>query len=89
MSIKVIVSLEVADYASFKSAFEQARPYREEAGISESEAYRNIDSPNNVWVIGTATSQETFREFFASDAQKARMKNAGVISPPTVTFVEP
>ena len=76
------------DYASFKSRFEQGRPYREEAGIS-AEAYRNIDSPNNVWVIGTATSKEAFRGFFASDAQKERMKNAGVISPPTVTFMEP
>ena len=89
MSIKVIISLEVADYASFKSGFEQGRPYREEAGISESDAYRNIDSPNNVWVIGTATSKEAFLEFFASDAQKERMKNAGVISLPTVTFMEP
>ena len=76
------------DYTSFKSRFEQGRPYREEAGIS-AEAYRNIDSPNNVWVIGTATSKEAFRGFFASDAQKERMKNAGVISPPTVTFMEP
>ena len=76
------------DYASFKSRFEQGRPHREEAGIS-AEAYRNIDSPNNVWVIGTATSKEAFRGFFASDAQKERMKNAGVISPPTVTFMEP
>ena len=76
------------DYTSFKSRFEQGRPYREEAGIS-AEAYRNIDSPNNVWVIGTATSKEAFRGFFASDAQKERMKNAGVISPSTATFMEP
>ena len=89
MSIKVIISLEVADYASFTSGFEQGRPYREEAGISESDAYKNIDSPNNVWVIGTATSKEAFLGFFASDAQKERMKNAGVISLPTVTFMEP
>ena len=88
MSIKVIISLEVADYASFKSGFEQGRPYREEAGISESDAYRNIDSPNDVWVIGTATSKEAFLEFFASDAQKERMKNAGIISSPTITFLE-
>ena len=89
MSIKVIVSFEVADYTSFKSVFEQARSYREEAGISQSEAYKNTDSPSNVWVIGAATSKEAFLEFFASDAQKERMKNAGVISPPTVTFIEP
>ena len=81
MSMKVIVSLEVADYASFKSGFEQGRSYREEAGISESEAYRYIDSPNNMWVIGTATSKEEFLGFFTSDSQKERMENASVLHP--------
>lgn len=88
MTIKVIVSFEVRDFDDFKAGFEQARPHREEAGISESEAYRNLDSSNNVWVIGTATSKEAFLGFFASDAQKERMKNAGIISPPTITFLE-
>ena len=88
MGIKIIISFEVADFADFKSVFQKGRPYREEAGISESEAYRNIDSPNSVWVIGTATSKEAFMDFFASDAQKERMKDAGVISPPTITFLK-
>ena len=88
MSIKVIISFEVADFIGFKSVFEQLRSYREEAGISESEAYQSIDSPNSVWVIATATSKETFLEFFAADAQKERMKYAGVNSPPTITFLE-
>ena len=60
MSLKVVISFEVADFTDFKSVFEQGRPYREEASISESEAYRNIDSPNSVWVIDTATSREAF-----------------------------
>ena len=88
MGIKIIISFEVADFADFKSVFQKGRPYREEAGISESEAYRNIDSPNSVWVIGTATSKEAFMDFFASDAQKERMKDAGVISHPTITFLK-
>ena len=88
MSIKIIMSFEVAEFANFKAGFENGRPYREEAGICDSEAYQSIDSPNNVWVIGTATSKEAFLEFFASDAQKERMKNAGIISPPTITFLK-
>jgi len=88
MSVKVIVSVDVADFTAFKSVFETGRSAREEAGIPESEAYQNIDSPNNVWVIGTATSKEAFLAMFASDAQKERMKNAGVISAPTITFLE-
>ncbi|MCL0031557.1 hypothetical protein M1N55_05960 [Dehalococcoidia bacterium] len=77
MSVKIIVSLEVENFDHFKSVFEKGRPYREQAGISESDAYRNIDSPKSAYVIGTATSKEVFIEFFTSDAQKERMKNAG------------
>jgi hypothetical protein len=47
-----------------------------------------MDSPNNVWVIGTVTSKEAFWAFMTSDAQKERMKTAGVVSPPTVTLLE-
>ena len=88
MSVKVIVSVNVADFADFKSGFEKGRSAREEAGISESEAYQNMDAPNNVWVIGTATSKEAILEFFASAAQTERMKGAGVISAPTITILE-
>jgi hypothetical protein len=88
MSIKFVISFEVANFDDFKTGFEQGRPFREEAGISESEAYRNLDSSNNVWVLGTVTYKEAFLEFFGTDAQKERMKNAGIISPPTITFLE-
>ena len=60
MSVKVIVSVGVADFTDFKSGFDQGRPQCEEAGISESEAYQNMDSLNNLWVIGMATSKEAF-----------------------------
>jgi hypothetical protein len=88
MSVKVVISLEVADFATFKSVFEQSASHREEAGITESGAYQNMDSPNNVWVIGIVTSKEAFWAFMTSDAQKERMKTAGVVSPPTVTLLE-
>ena len=88
MSIKIIISLDVSDFDQFKSVFETAREYREEAGISESEAYRNIGSPNNVWIIATAVSKEAFFEFFSSDAQKERMKQASVSGSPTITLLE-
>ena len=47
-----------------------------------------MDAPNNAWVIGTAPSKEAFTVLFSSTAQKERMINAGVISPPTVTLLE-
>ena len=87
MSVKVLLSLEVEDFNKMKSVFDAAENARTEAGIT-AEAYSNMDAPNNAWVIGTVPSKEAFTAFFSSPAQKERMRNAGVISPPTVTLLE-
>lgn len=87
MSITVVVSFEVEGFDKFKSVFDTGRTARSEAGL-EAEAYQNIDSPNNVWVIGTTTSREAFAAFFADPASQERLKNAGAISSPTITFLE-
>ena len=87
MSIKVIVSFEVEDFDKFKSGFDTGGNARTEAGIA-AEAFKNMDAPNNVLVIGTASSKEAFTAFFSAPAAQERMRNAGVISPPTITFLE-
>ena len=88
MSINLVISLEVEDFNKTKSVFDTAANARIEAGIT-AEIYRNIDRPNNAWIIGTASSKEAFAAFFSSPAQQERMKNAGVTSPPTVTLLQP
>ena len=87
MSAKILLSLEVEDFNKMKSVFDAAENARTEAGIT-AEAYRNMDAPNNAWVISTTSSKEAFVAFFSSPSQKERMRNAGVISPPTITFLE-
>ena len=87
MSIKVIVSFEVEEFDTFKSGFDTGESARIEAGVS-AEAFNNIDAPNNVWVISTAPSKEVFTAFFSAPAAQERMRNAGVISPPTITFLK-
>jgi len=87
MSIKILISFEVRDFSEMKSVFDAAADARTEAGIV-AEAYRNMDAPNNAWVIGTAPSKEAFTAFFSAPAAQERMRNAGVISPPTIIFLE-
>ena len=87
MSIKILISFEVRDFSEMKSVFDAAADARTEAGIA-AEAYRNMDAPNNAWVIGTAPSKEAFTAFFSAPAAQERMRNAGVISPPTITLLE-
>ena len=87
MSIKAVISFEVESFDKIQSVFNAAENARTEAGIA-AELYRNMDATNNAWVIATAPSREAFTAFFSSPAQQERMRNAGVISPPTITLLE-
>ena len=89
MGVKVIVSMEVKDFDSWSMAFnsEGAKNARKEAGLI-AEGHKNLDNPTNVVVIGTAASKESFLGFFSTPEQAERMKSAGVVSKPTVTFLE-
>ena len=70
MSIKILISFEVRDFSEMKSVFDAAADARTEAGIA-AEAYRNMDAPNNAWVIGTAPSKEAFTAFFRPQPKKS------------------
>ena len=78
MSIKVIVSLEVKDYENFSNLFNSEGPVtaRKEAGIV-AEAHKNLDSPTNAVVIGTATSKEDFLTFFNQQHKRNVCKMQG------------
>ncbi len=89
MGVKVIVSMNVKNFDSWSMAFNSEGPKnaRKAAGLI-AEGYKNLDNPTNVVVIGTAPSKESFIEFFSTPEQAERMKSAGVVSKPTVTFLE-
>jgi hypothetical protein len=57
------------------------------AGL-EVKAYRDMDDPAGVVVIGTAPSKEAFFGFMSSPEQQEAMKNASVQGPPDCTFLE-
>ena len=57
-----------------------------EANI-KAKAYRKGDTPNHVYVIGTAESKGTFDAFVSSSDLQEAMKNAGVISLPEFTVL--
>ena len=87
MSVTVIVSLKVADFDDWKAVFDAGAIGRAEAGI-DAKAYQNIDDPDNPIAIGTAPSKDAFVAFFMRPEMQEIQKNAGVLGPPEITFVE-
>ena len=89
MSVKVIVSLDVKDFENFSKVFngEGAKNARKAVGLI-AKAHKDLDNPTNAVVIGTAPSKEAFLGFISTPEQGERMKSAGVVSKPTLTFLE-
>ena len=87
MSVTVIVPLKVEDFDKWHTVFSSLSGKREETGI-HAKAHRNIDDPNNAVAIATAPSKEEFLGMFATPEMQERQKNAGVLGPPEVTFLE-
>ena len=87
MSITVSVSMQVADFDDWKAVFDARENDRAEAGI-HTKAYRNIDDGNNAIGIVTAPSKEVVMAFFSRPEMQEAMKNAGVLAPPEMKFLE-
>jgi len=87
MSVTVIVSLKVADFDQWKATFDGHAPAREAAGINAA-AHRNLDDEGNAVAIGTAPSKDAFVAFFTAPEMQQVQKEAGVMAPPEVKFLE-
>lgn len=84
--IAILVSHTVADYDTWKAAFDGHAAARKAAGILGHHINRD---GNRVTVYLPATDRARLDAFLASDDLQATMKGAGVTSPPTVEWLEP
>jgi quinol monooxygenase YgiN len=83
-----IVVHDVADYATWKRAFDQHEPTRKQAGIIGYAVNRRADNPNTVVLYLQAESIDQLKAFASSADLKATMQKAGVVSAPQITFVQ-
>lgn len=84
----VIVRHPVADYATWKRAFDDHAGARAEAGILGYAVNRSSDDPNVVIVYLQARTIDQLRAFASSASLKDAMKTAGVTAPPELSFVQ-
>ena len=83
------VRQEVEDYDKWRAGFDANAAVRKAGGAQEAEyVMRNVDNPNEVTVVLEWDSVEKARQFTQSPELKEAMKNAGVVGPPEVRFLE-
>ena len=85
MTITVILKAEVKDFAEWKAMFDDLEQQRQQVGINF-KAYKNDESPNYSYVVGTAPSEIIFRDFFNSPERQAIQKSM-MLTPPEITFL--
>jgi hypothetical protein len=85
MAITVIVKAKVQDFAEWKAMFHDLEQQRQKMGINF-KAYKNEESPNYSYVMGTAPSEVIFRNFFNSPERQAIQKSM-MLAPPEITFL--
>ena len=87
MSITLVAKVKVEDYTKLEATFANRESERVAAGL-ELKAYRDMDDPTGVVIIGTVPSKEAFLAFMTSPEQQEAMKEATIQGPPDLTFLE-
>jgi heme-degrading monooxygenase HmoA len=82
-----IVRHQVEDYEKWKTVFEGAKEFRKSYGEISTQVFRDTDNPNTVTVLNKWSDLNKAKEFFTLDEIKQKMKESGMVSEPTIHFL--
>jgi hypothetical protein len=88
-SAAAVITHEVGDYATWRTAFDGHADARKRAGILGTHVNRSADNPNLVSVYLAAGDFGALRAFLGNEDLKATMMRSGVKGPPTVVLITP
>ena len=84
----ILARFKVQDYSRWKAVFDERASKRQEGGIGHSRIFRNSEDPNDIALLLEVNDQEKARQFANSQELKDAQQRGGVISPPTMTWVD-
>jgi hypothetical protein len=79
---------QVADYDSWRAAFDDHEDFRVINGMRSSEVRVSPEDPNQVVVVCTFDSVEDAKAFAALPDLTKAMQESGVVGVPEITFAE-
>jgi heme-degrading monooxygenase HmoA len=78
---------KVKDFAEWKKTFDSHAGLRASNGELSAHVFRDANDPNSVTVINKWNSLENAQKFSHSSEPKTAMETAGVVSAPSVFFL--
>lgn len=88
MANYVFIRHKVEDYAKWKVAYDEHKPERVAAGVTENKLFQDADDPNMVTILFDAEDMQRAKEFTESDDVREIMQKAGVVSKPDIHFLK-
>jgi hypothetical protein len=83
----LLVRHKVADFFTWKAAYDAHLTARQKAGLKQEHLLRNIDDPNEVILLFEAEDVQKAREFGNSSDLREAMQKAGVVDKPDIYFL--
>jgi hypothetical protein len=84
----VLIRHEVADFASWKVAYDSHASKRAAAGLKEEHVLHNVDKKNEVVLLFSANDLQKAKDFGSSADLRQAMQVAGVTDTPDVFFLK-
>jgi hypothetical protein len=84
--VHMFVRHEVADYATWKKAYDGFRATQKKMGVVAQAVYQSVDNPNDVTVTHDFHSLEQAKAFAASPELKSAMEKSGVKGAPQMWY---
>jgi heme-degrading monooxygenase HmoA len=84
----ILVQHTVEDYDTWKPVFDEHGANRQDRGSKGGIVLRNADDANQIVILLEWDSLEDARAFAGSEDLRQAMQRAGVVSRPSVTFLD-
>ena len=84
--VRMFVRHDVADYATWREAYDSIDEDRQGMGVTDHAVYRSVDDQNNVTAWHDFASQDEAQSFASSTLLRDAMQRAGVQGQPEIWF---
>jgi hypothetical protein len=84
---KIARQLTIGDYAKWRAGFDKAAPFREKAGMKNTQVYRDVDNPTAVLIWSEVDDLAKARAILDSPEVRNAMRDAGVVGDPKIHVI--